>query len=155
MTITTLTSPTVSGDPHVTTATEMNADLAAITAKLNEVIGVLNATTNPSAPDLSGYVTTGTLTAHKASYDHTGALVLDTGPAGKKCVLQRVTGTLAAGTATVTWAVSYVAGSIIGAWVVNTTATPNATGVSAFTTTGATVKGTGTDTFAVYAVGWI
>ena len=155
MTIATITAPTVTGDPHVTTATEMNTALASIASKLNETIGIVNGIVNPSAPDLSGYVTTGTLASHKTSFDHQGSLRLDTGPAARKCVLQTKTGTLVAGTATVTWDTSYATGSIVAAWAVSTMTTANAVSVSAFTATGATVKGTGTDTFVAVAVGWI
>lgn len=155
MTISEFTAPTVTADPHKTTDTEMNTILANIASKINEIRVVVNGMVNPSAPDLSGYATTGQLTAHKTSYDHTGHLEADGALAGRRVLLQKKTGTLAAGTASITWDTSYATGALLFAWVLDTTATPAAIGLSAQSTTGATVKGTGTNTFTAFAVGYI
>lgn len=155
MTIATLTSPTVDGYPDVTTTTEMDAKLADITNKLNEVIALVNGLENPAATDLSGYTTTGQLTAHKVGHDHIGMVEADAALTGRRVLLQKKTGTMSGASTAITWDTSYATGAILFAWVSNSTSTPTAIGVSAYTTTGATIKGTDTNTFTAYAVGYI
>ena len=155
MTIAALVAPTVAAYPAIETQAAMNAILADLTTKINEISTTVNGMTNPAAVDLSGYTTHGELDAHKASYDHTGAILAESGIAAKHYVFQIKSGVLVAGSASVSWTTSYAAGALVGAWVVDTTATPAAIGLSAQSTTGATVKGTGTNTFIVFAVGYV
>lgn len=150
-----LVSPTFTPDP-LTTA-ELNGAFSTLVTRINEMQASIDALAAPAAPDLSGYATVSSLSTHVAAADaHRAYMRMNTSviPAGKQAVFQYVQVTLAAGTGTATWPVSYASGAVLKAWAQDTTAA-NATRVSAVTNTQATITGTGTDVIDVFVCGYI
>lgn len=150
-----LTSPTFTADP-LTTA-ELNGAFSSLVTRINEMQASIDALAAPAAPDLSGYATVSSLSAHVAAADaHRAYMKIDPSviPVGKQALFQYVRVTLVAGTATATWPTSYATGAVLKAWAQDTTAAA-ATRVSAVTNTQATITGTSTDVIDVFVVGYI
>lgn len=107
MPIAPITAPTVAPGPLF--ANELDTPLATLTNAINAIIAVVNTLSAAAAPDLSGYATTGALSAHVASADaHVGFLRTLVSPYTTSGFVQFFTGTVNAATPrTITYPTTY------------------------------------------------